>query len=58
MGLGRGLEVMCNNALKLVMPFLKFKKDETLAVGPEALDVKLPFDELQVLQENVDLIKR
>jgi len=44
--------------LKQCMPFLRFKKDETLAVGPEALDVKLPFDEMQVLQENVDLIKR
>ncbi len=44
--------------LKQCMPFLRFKKDETLAVGPEALDVKLPFGEMQVLQENVDLIKR
>ena len=58
MGLGRGLTVMCNSALKLVTPFLKFKKGETLVVGPETLDVKLPFDEMQVLQENVDLIKR
>ena len=44
--------------MKVVMPFLKFKKDETLDVGPKALNVKLPFDEMQVLQENVDLIKR
>ncbi|GLJ16023.1 hypothetical protein SUGI_0265820 [Cryptomeria japonica] len=44
--------------LKQCMPFLKFKKDETLAVGPQALDAKLPFGEIQVLLENVDLIKR
>eukprot|EP00252_Welwitschia_mirabilis_P016916 TRINITY_DN37672_c0_g1_i1.p1 TRINITY_DN37672_c0_g1~~TRINITY_DN37672_c0_g1_i1.p1 ORF type:complete len:1138 (+),score=208.54 TRINITY_DN37672_c0_g1_i1:127-3540(+) len=44
--------------LKQCMPFLKFKKDETLTVGPQVLDVKLPFDEIQVLQENSDLIKR
>uniref|UniRef100_A0A0C9RNJ6 leucine--tRNA ligase n=1 Tax=Wollemia nobilis TaxID=56998 RepID=A0A0C9RNJ6_9CONI len=44
--------------LKQCMPFLKFKKDETLTVGPQALDLKLPFDEMQVLEENMDLITR
>ncbi|GLJ54348.1 hypothetical protein SUGI_1166650 [Cryptomeria japonica] len=44
--------------LKQCMPFLKFKKDESLAVGPQALDLRLPFGEMQVLQENVELIKR
>ncbi|XP_072964370.1 leucine--tRNA ligase, cytoplasmic [Typha angustifolia] len=43
---------------KLCMPFIKFKKDETKGVGPQALDLKLPFGELEVLQENSDLIKR
>ncbi|CAL9197860.1 unnamed protein product [Musa hybrid cultivar] len=43
---------------KLCMPFLKFKKDEALSVGPQALELKLPFGEIQVLQENSDLIKR
>ncbi|KAK1295493.1 hypothetical protein QJS10_CPA16g00236 [Acorus calamus] len=43
---------------KLCMPFLKFKKDEAISVGPQALDLRLPFGEIQVLQENLDLIKR
>ncbi|KAJ4723658.1 leucine--tRNA ligase, cytoplasmic-like [Melia azedarach] len=43
---------------KLCMPFLKFKKDEAIAIGPHALDLKLPFGEIAVLQENLDLIKR
>ncbi|EEF35924.1 leucine--tRNA ligase, cytoplasmic isoform X2 [Ricinus communis] len=43
---------------KLCMPFLRFKKDEAIAMGPQALDLKLPFGEFDVLQENVDLIKR
>lgn len=38
------------------MPFIKFKKDETLAVGEHALDLKLPFGEIQVLEENLDFI--
>eukprot|EP00262_Sarcandra_glabra_P007379 TRINITY_DN20126_c0_g1_i1.p1 TRINITY_DN20126_c0_g1~~TRINITY_DN20126_c0_g1_i1.p1 ORF type:complete len:1097 (+),score=206.89 TRINITY_DN20126_c0_g1_i1:282-3572(+) len=44
--------------LKLCMPFLKFKKAEALSVGIQALDLKLPFGEIEVLQENVDLIER
>ncbi|KAJ0976469.1 hypothetical protein J5N97_018434 [Dioscorea zingiberensis] len=43
---------------KLCIPFLRFKKDEAVAVGPQALDLKLPFGEIKVLQENIDLIKR
>ncbi|KAJ8618687.1 hypothetical protein MRB53_014873 [Persea americana] len=43
---------------KNCMPFLKFKKDEALSVGPHALDLKLPFGEVEVLKENTDLIKR
>lgn len=38
------------------MPFIKFKKDETLAVGEHALDVKLPFGEIEVLKENLEFI--
>ncbi|MCO5586503.1 hypothetical protein L7F22_040443 [Adiantum nelumboides] len=38
--------------------FVKFKMDEALAMGLQALDVTLPFDEIYVLQENIDLIKR
>ncbi|XP_054824536.1 leucine--tRNA ligase, cytoplasmic isoform X3 [Prosopis cineraria] len=43
---------------KLCMPFLKFKKDEAIALGARALDLRLPFGEIEVLQENLDLIKR
>ncbi|KAF8411921.1 hypothetical protein HHK36_004479 [Tetracentron sinense] len=43
---------------KLCMPFLRFKKDEAVAVGVHALDLKLPFGEIEVLQENLELIKR
>ncbi|KAK6945521.1 Methionyl/Valyl/Leucyl/Isoleucyl-tRNA synthetase, anticodon-binding [Dillenia turbinata] len=43
---------------KLCMPFLRFKKDETIAIGIQALDLKLPFGEIEVLHENLDLIKR
>ncbi|GAV63288.1 tRNA-synt_1 domain-containing protein/Anticodon_1 domain-containing protein [Cephalotus follicularis] len=43
---------------KLCMPFLRFKKDEAIKLGAHALDLKLPFGEIEVLRENLDLIKR
>ncbi|KAJ7960649.1 Leucine--tRNA ligase, cytoplasmic [Quillaja saponaria] len=43
---------------KLFMPFLRFKKDEAIAIGVQALDLRLPFGEIEVLKENLDLIKR
>ncbi|KAL5719855.1 leucine--tRNA ligase [Ranunculus cassubicifolius] len=43
---------------KKCMPFLRFKKDEALSVGPHALDLKLPFGEKEVLEENLEVIKR
>ncbi|KAF2295837.1 hypothetical protein GH714_034434 [Hevea brasiliensis] len=43
---------------KLCMPFLRFKKDEAIAIGAQALELKLPFGEIDVLKENLDLIKR
>ncbi|EXB62441.1 Leucine--tRNA ligase [Morus notabilis] len=43
---------------KLCMPFMRFKKDEAIALGIEALDLRLPFGEMEVLEENLDLIKR
>ncbi|KAL6329134.1 hypothetical protein AAG906_007680 [Vitis piasezkii] len=43
---------------KLCMPFLRFKKDEAVALGPQALDLRLPFGEIEVLRGNLDLIKR
>jgi len=36
---------------KLCMPFIKFKKDEAQKVGLHALELKLPFSELEVLTE-------
>ncbi|XP_010458258.1 PREDICTED: leucine--tRNA ligase, cytoplasmic [Camelina sativa] len=43
---------------KLCMPFLKFKKDEAISIGTQALNLRLPFGELDVLRSNMDLIKR
>lgn len=43
---------------KRCMPFLKFKKDKAIELGPEALDLTLPFGEIEVLQENLGRIKR
>lgn len=43
---------------KLCMPFLRFKKDEVMALGVQALDLRLPFSEMQVFQENLELLKR
>ncbi|PWA72632.1 leucine--tRNA ligase, cytoplasmic [Artemisia annua] len=43
---------------KLCMPFLSFKKDEVMQLGVQALDLKLPFGEIEVLKENLELIKR
>eukprot|EP00850_Spirogloea_muscicola_P017139 SM000144S00687 [mRNA] locus=s144:372085:383178:+ [translate_table: standard] len=40
------------------MGFLKFKKDAALLTGPQALELRLPFDEAAVLLDNADLIKR
>ncbi|GJM92243.1 hypothetical protein PR202_ga08688 [Eleusine coracana subsp. coracana] len=43
---------------KLCMPFIRFKKDEAREVGAQALDLKLPFSEIDVLRENLELIRR
>jgi leucyl-tRNA synthetase len=40
------------------MPFIRFKKDEARNVGPQALNLKLPFGEINVLEENLELIRR
>ncbi|XP_019423387.1 PREDICTED: leucine--tRNA ligase, cytoplasmic-like isoform X2 [Lupinus angustifolius] len=39
-------------------PFLRYRKDEAIKLGAQALDLKLPFGEIDVLKENLDLIKR
>ncbi|CAO2161754.1 unnamed protein product [Urochloa humidicola] len=53
-----GQEANFKQVQKLCMPFIRFKKDEAREVGPQALDLKLPFGELDVLQENLELIRR
>ncbi|KAL6500049.1 hypothetical protein OROGR_027959 [Orobanche gracilis] len=42
----------------LCMPFLKLKMHEVLTLGVQALDLRLPFGEIEVLQENLELVKR
>ena len=37
---------------------MRFKKHEGLSFGIQALDLKLPFGEIEVLQDNLDLIKK
>ncbi|CAN6343368.1 unnamed protein product [Urochloa humidicola] len=53
-----GQEMNLKQVQKLCMPFIKSKKDEAREVGPQALDLKLPFGEMDVLQKNLELIKR
>ncbi|KZV53257.1 leucine--tRNA ligase, cytoplasmic [Dorcoceras hygrometricum] len=53
-----GIEGNFKQIQKLCMPFLRFKKDEAKVVGAQALDLKLPFGEIEVLKENSELIKR
>ncbi|CAN6198747.1 unnamed protein product [Urochloa humidicola] len=53
-----GQEMNLKQVQKLCMPFIRFKKDEVREVGPQALDLKLPFGEMDVLQKNVELIRR
>ncbi|VAH18178.1 unnamed protein product [Triticum turgidum subsp. durum] len=43
---------------KLCMPFIRFKKYEARTIGPQALNLTLPFGEMNVLEENLELIKR
>ncbi|KAI3506262.1 hypothetical protein L1887_28619 [Cichorium endivia] len=40
------------------MKFLKHKKDEVMTLGVQALDLRLPFGEIEVLQENLEFVKR
>ncbi|GKA04496.1 leucine--tRNA ligase, cytoplasmic [Tanacetum coccineum] len=43
--------------LKLCMPFIRLKKDQVRTHGVEALELKLSFCEIELLQQNLDLIK-
>ncbi|CAL9006478.1 unnamed protein product, partial [Prunus brigantina] len=54
LGQAKGLR----QAHNLYMSFVKSKKNEAVQLGAQALDLKLPFEEIEVLQENLDLIKR
>ncbi|GJN18639.1 hypothetical protein PR202_gb05818 [Eleusine coracana subsp. coracana] len=53
-----GQEMNLKQVQKLCMPFIRFKKDEAREVGTQALDLKLPFSEMDVLRENLELIRR
>ncbi|KAG5520348.1 hypothetical protein RHGRI_033052 [Rhododendron griersonianum] len=53
-----GQEANFKQTQKLCMPFLRFKKEEVMAVGVQALDLRLPFGEVEVLEENLELLKR
>ena len=44
--------------MKMVMPFIKYKMDETNVAGVSALSLKSIFNEIDVLSENIDFIKR
>ena len=46
------------NVMKMVMPFIRFKMDEAKTAGASALDTKIIFDEMGVLTDNIDFIKR
>jgi len=37
---------------------LKFKKAEAMKLGAQALDLRLPFGEIEVLRENTGLIRK
>eukprot|EP00195_Chlamydomonas_chlamydogama_P014672 CAMPEP_0202900896 /NCGR_PEP_ID=MMETSP1392-20130828/12094_1 /ASSEMBLY_ACC=CAM_ASM_000868 /TAXON_ID=225041 /ORGANISM="Chlamydomonas chlamydogama, Strain SAG 11-48b" /LENGTH=1103 /DNA_ID=CAMNT_0049587353 /DNA_START=121 /DNA_END=3432 /DNA_ORIENTATION=- len=43
---------------QMAMPFAKFKMEEAVAGGAQVLDVKLPFDERQLLIDNLPYLKR
>uniref|UniRef100_A0A0E0M0N2 leucine--tRNA ligase n=1 Tax=Oryza punctata TaxID=4537 RepID=A0A0E0M0N2_ORYPU len=53
-----GQETNFKQVQKLCMPFIKSKKYEAKSVGPHALNLKLPFGETNVLEGNLELIKR
>ncbi|CAN6183152.1 unnamed protein product [Urochloa humidicola] len=53
-----GQEMNLKQVQKLCMPFIRFKKNEVREVGTQALDLKLPFGEMDVLHKNVELIRR
>lgn len=44
--------------IKDCMPFIKLKKNEAVSHGAQALELKLPFEEIEFLRQNLDLIKR
>lgn len=46
------------NVMKMMMPFVKFKMDEAAVAGASALNTKIIFDEMGMLKENIDFIKR
>lgn len=54
-----GLEGQNEKSLmRMAMPFTKFMMDKATANGPMVLDVKLPFSEKEVLEENLEYMMR
>ncbi|XP_058735423.1 leucine--tRNA ligase, cytoplasmic-like [Vicia villosa] len=52
--IGKSLEF--KQIQELCMPFLDTKMKEAIALGAQALDLRLPFGEVEFLRENSDLI--
>jgi hypothetical protein len=48
-----GQEMNLKQVHKLCMPFIKLKKDGARDVGPQALDLKLPFGEMALHHHSV-----
>ncbi|GBG67828.1 hypothetical protein CBR_g949 [Chara braunii] len=44
--------------MRQCMSFVRFKKEEAIKAGPQVLDLKLPFSEVNLLTENAEFIKR
>lgn len=43
--------------MKKVMPFAEYRKQIFSKIGEKAFDFALPFDELQILRDNIDFLK-
>jgi hypothetical protein len=41
-----------------IQQLIRFNKDEASNVGPNALNFKLPFGEIDVMEENLELIRK
>ena len=53
-----GQQADAKQVLKMVMPFLKFKKAQVAVLGAAALEDTLVFDERKVLEESAEYLQR